>query len=405
MRISFPSTMIGLTLLAIVTLPQVTAFMFGTNSVGGFAISLICILLITIHFALGSSRKSGNAKAMLFILALLTVVLVNGTYSFMMHSTFDFNRFASSYLLLVFFMLGALAFDLWFRGISNRRAHYAIKFVFYVLLISTSAYFFHFSPFGNLTRRPVFFYTEPSHFGLGFAPFLLYMAYFSGKWMRYVWVLVGFLIGTIVTNLTLVAGTVLVMFLVIPWRRIVMIIPLVLVMIVFGVGNAKHFTSRIDLSPETKAHSALGYLSGMERAYLDLKDTYGTGVGFQQFGIIGERGVFMERLAEINLADMNLYDGSAVAFKLTGELGLIGIAVLLAYLAHFWKHFRRLHATAMSCNLEESKDVFMTSCFLMFILDFFVRGESYYSAVSFMFLSSVVWLMLRKRALADRLVA
>lgn len=148
--------------------------------------------------------------------------------------------------------------------------------------------------------------------------------------------------------------------------------------------------------------STLVYLSGWERAYLNFNDTFGLGVGFQQFGIVGSPGEMMESLGALGAENLNLLDGGAVAPKFIGEFGLLGVAMLLVYLVYFAKSARWLRKVSMGeVALQARPRVFFLSCFVMYCIDLFVRGTGYFSSSGFLFVASLIWLFYSSRLMTS----
>lgn len=392
MKNSVNSLLLGCVLLFIVTVPQVTSFMFETSSVGALFIALLCIALFVIRYTILGAPNLHGGKGALLAFTILLMILMGGIFSILIYPEFDFGRFSGSYILLVVFVLGAFSFSELIRFVPPHRFNAAVKFVFYALLLSSLAFFFSFSPFGT-SRRPVFFYTEPSHYGLGIAPFLLYMVMEAHHKTRFRLIMLGCLLGLVVTNLTLIAGVVMMAAMVFSFRRMAVFIAVVAVLILtMGNDYLNHFITRMTLTSDTENYSALVYMSGWERALLDLVDTSGLGVGLQQFGVIGDQGEFMDRLAFLNADGLNLFDGGFVAAKFIGEFGLLAVALLALYLSWFLKYFIKFKMLSGNVNMLNNRDVFFISSFLMFFLDLFIRGGSYFSAEGFIFLASIFWL-------------
>ena len=338
-------------------------------------------------------RKSqGLPSSPLLIGAVLGVVMAQGAISFLIQDEFDLIRFSQSYLLLIVFLLGAFFFALLAQRVPNFRADFAVKLVFYVLLLSSVAGILRFSPFSlGAIGKPRFFFSEPSHFVLSFLPFFLYMTVTASPRMKLPLVLLGYAIALLLQNLTFVVGIALVAVLVIPLRRFLLLAPIAALPILFAGVNLDYYSSRVDLFSGSQNLSTRVYLSGFERAYLNFKDTLGLGVGFQQFGIIGSPGESIEFIG--TLMNVNLLDGATVASKFIGEFGFLSVTMLLAYLVYFAKSARWLHEVSMSeVAPRDCRRIFFLSCFVMYCIDLFIRGTGYFSSSGFLFIASLVWI-------------
>lgn len=355
----------------------------------------ICLFMIL--FALRRQFQSLGA-GILFITAVLGVVIIQSSISLVIHDDFDFGRFSQTYLFLIIYLLGAFSFALLAQKVPKFQADFAVRLVFYVLLLSGIAAILHFSPFSSGQSKPVFFFIEPSHFALAFLPFLLYMTVTSSPRKKLLFVLLGYTIALFLENMTLVAGITLIVGLAIPLRRLLFLAPIAVILIFFTtIVNLDYYSSRVNISSDNQNISTLVYLSGWERAYLNFEDTFGLGVGFQQFGIIGSRGEQMESLAALGVDNLNLFDGGAVAPKVIGEFGLLGMAMLLAYLVYFAKSARWLRKISMGEVTPQVRPrVFFLSCFVMYCIDLLVRGTGYFSSSGFLFIASLMWIILVK---------
>lgn len=394
----FSSVAIGLLLLSTVVLPSLVLMVFQTSSMAaGLSLVLgIHIFLFAVFSTIHRQSQSLGA-CVLLITAVMGVVMIQSLISLVIHDDFDFGRFLQTYLFLIIYLLGAFSFALLAQKVPEFQTNFAIKLVFYVLLLSSIAAILHFAPFSSGQSKPVFFFSEPSHFALDFLPFLLYMTVTSSPRMKLLYVLLGYAIAFLLENMTLVVGITFIVGLAIPLRRLLFLAPIAVILILFTAVNLDYYSSRMDISSDSQNLSTLVYLSGWERAYLNFNDTFGLGVGFQQFGIVGSPGEKMESLGALGVENLNLLDGGAVAPKFIGEFGLLGVAMLLAYLFYFAKSARWLRKISMGeVALQARPRVFFLSCFVMYCIDLFVRGTGYFSSSGFLFAASLMWIILFK---------
>lgn len=390
---------IGLTLLSTVTLPSLVLMVFHTSSMaaGLLVILGLYICLFVALSALGHKFYSLGAGAILTTVV-LGVIMIQSTISLVVHDDFDFDRFSQTYLFLITNLLGAFSFVLLAQMVPKFQTNFAVRLVFYVLLLSSIAAILNFAPFSSGQGKPVFFFSEPSHFALDFLPFLLYMTVTSSPKMKLLLLLLGYAIALLLENMTLIIGVTLIVGLAIPSRRAVLFFALIaVILILLPAASLEYYSSRVDISSGNQNLSTLVYLSGWERAYLNFEATFGLGVGFQQFGIIGSSGEVIESLGTLGMGSLNLLDGGAVAPKFIGEFGLLAVLMLLAYLGYFVKSAKWLREVSMGevAPLAYLK-VFFLSCFVMYSIDLFVRGTGYFSSPGFLFISSLMWMTLVK---------
>ena len=394
MRKPFSSIAIGFILLTTVVLPSLVLMIFHTSSVavGILLVSVLYIILFAVLSAIWPQSQSLGAGSHLSI-TVMGVIMIHSTISFLINDIFDFGRFLQSYLFLIIYIMGAFSFTLLVQRVPKFQTDFVVKLVFYVLFLSSIAGILDFSPFSSDQNKPVFFFFEPSQFALGFLPFLLYMVIVSNPRVKLLLLLLGYVIALLLENMTLTVGITIIVGLMIPLRRVLFLAPIVIILIFFTATNLEYYSSRVDISNDSPNLSTLVYLSGWERAYLNFEETSGLGVGFQQFGIIGSRGEKMRSVEMLAGVDLNLFDGGATASKYMAELGLLGLLMLLSYLVYFAKSARWLREISMhGVGSRECTKVFFLSCFVMYCIDFFIRGTGYFSSSGFFFVASLLWM-------------
>lgn len=338
---------------------------------------------------------TSSARELLFIAAMLAIfMLVHSAVSISMVSDFNIPRLLKSLLFFLLFCLGAWAFVRLSFSVPDRHFDFAVKFVFSSLLMACLFALVGFSPFDPEAIKPVFFFSEPSHFALSFLPFFLYLVVTANATYKIVLIVLGYVIAFALGNLVLVVGVSIVAVFVTSFKQWLYLIPIGLLVLVIAPIDHYYYVDRLMLSPDSQNRSAMVFLSGWERAYLNLFDTNGLGVGFQQFGIIGERGELMDAIKKLNGADLNLLDGGAVAPKLIGEFGVAGIALVLLYIFYSIKCAKVLLAVCKNTTMNNNpRKIFLFACFLMYGIDLFLRGVGYFSSSSFLFFAAVLMLL------------
>jgi hypothetical protein len=392
MRVPAKSIQLSLMLLATVVLAQVCFMLTGSTSIGVFITSAFYFILF---LALSAVRRQ-QSLSVVSTVVLLALIFAHGAVNCLIYDAFDYERFLASYILLIAFFLGAISFVLLVQKVTQPSADFSIRLVFYVLLVSSVAGILKFSLFtSGEIRKPVLFFNEPSSYSLGFAPFLLYMAVMSSPKVRFLLVSISYSIALALESFTLVIATSLVVLLILPLRYYFFLVPALVIVFLAWSVNVSYYSSRADFSEDNTNLSSLVYVSGWERAYLSLKDTFGLGLGFQQFGVIGQQGQAMEVLDGLGATDLNRLNGGAIAPKFIGEFGIVAVVMLFVYTFYFVKYFKWLRSICLGkVSCPDNKKYFFISCFLMFSLDLFVRGSGYFAAEGFMLLASLVSILL-----------
>jgi hypothetical protein len=268
-----------------------------------------------------------------------------------------------------------------------------VKFVFYALLLNGLVTILGYRALGNPSA--VGFFSENSHYAMSFLPFLLYIVVLSSWRKKWFFLFMSFFIVFKLQSVTLLVGVIAVTIFSLRLRQLVFLsiiaIPILTVAVAMDYMDFGYYYVRLDLTEPNL--SMLSFLNGWERAYLNLRDSYGIGIGFQQLGFLGSEGKIFEIIMAISGVYVNLYDGGFTGSKFISEFGILAVMLLMAYLVYFMKSVRWLHE--VSINGGETVDfrkVFFLACFVMFFIDLFIRGAGYFSASGFLFIASLVWI-------------
>lgn len=389
------SILMRLLLFVTVVSPSLAMGLFGTSSMAAGSL-VVSLLYISIFIAVGGYAWPRVSLAPWVVVMFFgtAILYLHSAYSFYMNNEFDFDRFWQSHLLLCIYSLGANCLAILSRRMSPEQADGSINFVFWVLILSAIAGMVRFSPFFPVEAfKSVLFYGEPSHFALDFLPLLLYEIVRSRSWRKLALLLGGLIICLMLENLTLLVGVALIFCMTVPLRLLILLLPVATLMLL--VTDLEYYAKRLDFSGSSSNLSTLAYLQGLERAYLNLIETNGLGVGFQQFGIVGSKGDVLNIIKALIGSEINLYDGGSIAQKFIGEFGMMGILLILLYLAYFVRSVKWLSKESVSNGVQaDPRNVFFHSCFVMYAIDLTIRGVGYFSSSGFLFVASLCWLFL-----------
>lgn len=334
---------------------------------------------------------------LLLIVLAIALVFIHGYASVLISDGFDRNRFGMSYVFMIIYVAGALALSRITQPVPPFRADKAVRYVFYFLLLTVGANLIGVSPFLD-KEKAILIYSEPSHFALSFMPIFLYMSVYSRSKIKLL--ILGYAIALALENTTVLVGIILVSLIVLPLRRITVVAAgIVLLVMTIGIANFEYYSQRLSVDPETQNLSMVVYLGSWERAYLNLTETNGLGVGFQQFGIIGSQGEFADRLATLYAEGLNQLGGACVAPKFISEFGIFALITLVIYVVNWLKIVRKIRKIVrIGADLDECKKVFFYSCFVMYSIDLFIRGVGYFSSSGFLFIASIGWMFLAEKS-------
>ncbi|MGE4444832.1 MAG: hypothetical protein AB7E37_07695 [Candidatus Altimarinota bacterium] len=150
-----------------------------------------------------------------------------------------------------------------------------------------------------------------------------------------------------------------------------------------------YFINRLVLTENLDNLSVLVFLSGWERSFLNIYNTFGLGVGFNQLGYVGEFGYYQGLLSKLGAERLNLHDGGTTGSKLISEVGIIGVLLLFLYKLYFFKIIYRLKKKFSNFDF---KDIFFFCVYIMFFVELYIRGVGYFSGTLFLFLTSIFYL-------------
>lgn len=396
----------GLLLMTVVG-PSLAMGLFGTSSMaaGSLVVSLLYVCIFIASWRHASPSKS-LAPWVVVVFFGTGILYFHGACSFFSHSAFDVARFWQSHLLLLLYGLGAYFLFILARRVSAEQADRSIKFVFWTLILSAMAGLARFSPFfSEAAFKSVLFYGEPSHFALNFLPLLLYMVVRNPGRKRLALLSGSLLLFLMLENLTLLVGFAMILCMTVRPRRLLqqLLLLMLVVFLALQFTALDYYVERLDLSSGASNLSSLVYMSGLERAYLNLVETSGLGVGFQQFGIVGSIGDAQESITMLTGDELNLRDGGWVASKFIGEFGILGVLCVLLYFVYFVRSAKFLAKASVGLGMRtDPRDVFFHSCFAMYAIDLLIRGTGYFSSSGFLFLTALCCLFLKPLGTAWR---
>jgi hypothetical protein len=380
------SVLMGLLLLGFLTVPHFVFVYFGQSSVamGLFAYAVSLLLLYA-----GRSRLRLNTTQW----GILGIV----TTSILFYRGSDLSRqlLSLAVMALIFFAANCLFRDL--ERQSDRALRRIVKCFFFLLLaIGINGKLSLLAPGAYAPEITVFPFYEPSHFALTFCPVACaYLLQLQG-WRRLGAAGLCLAMALWYPNTTFLAGCVL-MFLVILRAWLLLFGGAVLALVGAYVGfqeverlpQYEYFASRMGGQEADDNLTYLVYVQGWEQARIAVSGTYGLGVGFQRFGR-EPAGETADRIESRYGVPVNRQDGSNLGTKLIGEFGLLGaMATALMVLRAGWSFFQLRKLCRRKLVRARTIDVLFLSCALMFVIEVFFRGMSYFNPMLYLYCYSV----------------
>ncbi len=374
-------------LLLLLFLPGLLNVYLGLDSLrAGLLAGLLCYATCCLART-GHGKRSVDLRYLFLVFLFLIIVILQFAVVSEVFAGSDSVRFFLSLSLILFILMLVPLFYSDLVLVGEERLILLCRLVFWILSMSGCVASVLYLAGMNPSKGLILF-KEPSHFALMYLPFLLYISYISRGLGRFFYPLVGFFIAFSVQNLTLVVGLLLLVFILADLKRLMAMGSLLLVVLLL-VSNVQdylgYYLDRLDFSGNSQNLSVLVYLSGFERAYLSVVESFGGGVGFQQMGIVGPEGNVMERIVQIVGVKLNHNDGGFLASKVVTEFGAVGLFFIFVFACVF---VRSLFLLKFAERMGQVR-IFLSCVFVMFAVELFVRGTGYFTPTIFMFLVSL----------------
>lgn len=387
-------------MLAVVFLPTLL-FFFGIASSGGLGTIIAALMLMATAPRVSTRLPSPGAICLALVAGVAIHLVVAGVFL-----PIEGGKALSSLASLVIVVLAGCALGRTLLVCNPRRLHRALMVCFVALCVVAVlpkvglpiADWLN----GSFTK-PLFPFTEPSHFSLVFLPFLMYVCATSTGRRKVAMVALGFGIAMLVENLTMIVGCVLIS--TVTLRPRLFVFAAITLAVVATQLDLSYYQARLDVTDGALERlSPLVYIQGWELIDDSLGRSFGWGIGFQQLGLHEFDSDAAELIYKILGEYANTFDGGFTLAKLISEFGLVGIVALGFYgtkVARSFVDLRRQPAP--------TAETFAKAVILCFLVELLVRGVGYFTGTTILLVASL-WLLAalrprsarhRRRAVAD----
>lgn len=391
---------LGLICLAVL-LPTV---LFIALDAPSFSYGLLCVAVLVVVvglFGSGGVFAECHKNVLKFSLSVVAVPAVHVVWPLLIGMSIEWGRWLGSLSLLFAMVFGGAMLSFSLGALRQVAAQRVLDIVLLMLLVIGSLGVMGVGPLvnGNFIK-PIFVYSEPSHYVLVFGPFFIWgLATGSANFVK------GGLLFWSILFLFLVKSAVLLVLILLALActfRVRWIALLVCLLMLITLFDYQYFMDRLPMllqeAPGYKQLSSLVWLQGWEEAYLSLTNTGAGGVGFQQLGVTGPRGEYAELVRKIIESQnyLNLRDGATLGAKVVAEIGVVGVAVLIAYIVIFFRSFLFIREAALAelsrrrLGMDMSASLlFFHACIVTFSVSMFCRGTGYFSPDVLFFIAGV----------------
>lgn len=390
------SPRVGFAIAAVCFLPSLL-FYFGAPSLGLGTVAA-AVMLIALSMDGRGRQFSAPLSGGALVLLLGLLVMLHGVVAQAVLPTSPV-RMVASLAPLTLIAAGGLAFGRLLLSSTDESIATACRFAFWLMVAVAFIGLAGLSPPGaRQFQKPLFPFTEPSHFGLAFTPLLLFQTATSRGAKRAFVLAAALAVALVLQNMTLLVALALAAALVFPLH-----LALPLALVAAGIASQldlTYYLQRLDFSGEEAAMeslSSLVYLQGWQMIGESYERSHGWGLGFQQLGVLGT-DVDAGQLIYALMGDyLNLFDGAFNASKLLSEFGLIGAIVLAALCIKIWKSIRALRRNARLAVPRANLAAFAHCCLAALLIELFIRGAGYFTAGSLLAVSALLALRMQQR--------
>lgn len=396
-RTTRQSTQTTLQLVLLLCLPALLHYLGLASSMAlGTAVAATSILVVTNRRSIASTEQSSGSERIrttgLMVVICLFVAIHLAIAAFFL--PVETGRSLASLIPLALLIEAGAALARKLRSVPAATVHTAMHRCFIAMCIVAALGAIGWSsPSPQPFSKPVFPFSEPSHFALAFIPVLMYVCVTAKGRQRIVFLFVGLASAVLLENLTLAAGCVLVAFVSLRfWTILAFVAALTLVATQFDIS---YFTSRLDFGADDQNLSTLVYLQGWQLIAESWEKSSGFGLGFQQLGVLGTTVGAAELIHSIADDSLNLRDGGFTLSKLVSEFGGVGVILCLVYLISAWRAARRLRAIAVAAEhgrIDSPALVFAYCAVVSYLIEMLVRGVGYFTGTGVL-LVAAFWLL------------
>jgi len=343
---------------------------------------LIIYLLALFKICFNPGKFFYSWSSLLKLFLLIFLIFLHYYYSgYLFSLAQDSFKFFSSLIVITFFAPASYIVANSLINISQITFQNIIKLIFFILIVNAIMSLTGIDFFSIGSNKPSFLFSEPAHFAIISAPFLIYYIKSRLAWWKTA-LSIFILFAIYIENLTMLLVVIATIFISFNVKNILLIF-LLLLIIFLNFANVDYFSSRLLFSEDSLNNiSLLVLIQGWQNAFLAFSNTLGWGMGFQQFGIAGSSSDLTERLIELGGSNLNLFDGGSTAAKLFGEFGLFGAILVLVIISRAIKaYFSLISAKSMS-----DLSIFSRCVEITILVELFVRGIGYFSPGIFLYL-------------------
>lgn len=387
---------LGLLLSLVLVVPSLTLYL-GLASSMALGASAMAIIVIFVYAARSAVRpyaiRVGRISIGVLILLILIVISVHLVIATFIRPV-DLARAIQSLVPLALLLLAGYGMGCLFVTAPDAAVERAVYLCFGLMcgvgLLAAGGYV---PPISANYFKPVFPFTEPSHFALALLPLLMFGCVSLSGSAKVAMLVSGLAIAWALESLTFMAGLLLIMLICL--RSISITFLLTALTLLATQLDISYYLDRLNFDTDTNNLSTLVYLQGWQLISESLRLSTGWGLGFQQLGIQGSSVIAAESINSILGNDSNLLDGGFTFAKITSEFGALSLVIIMLYLPLALRAARHLRCKSLGAGREAPALTLAQCVVVCFTIELFVRGSGYFSGSTLWLAASVATLSIR----------
>lgn len=261
---------------------------------------------------------------------------------------------------------------------------------------------------GYTHPKSIFPFLEPSHFATFFGIFfLIFFVSNSSNSPRLLALIFTVSIAALIPNTTLLAYVGIALIILIAsskQQKILISIPVICIsaITIFNIViTDSYFTDRLNFSSDNTNTSALVYMQGLDDTKNSLSLTSGLGLGFQMLGTQPPSvyALSISKSMGNSSGELNRSDGGFFAAKIISEFGILGLTFVIYLLLLIAKSFTEIKKILHNKNqtINNFSKLSAYTVVISFTVEVFVRGTGYFSPGLYIFIVSILFLLLSPR--------
>jgi hypothetical protein len=381
-------------LLLTLVIPPLIFMLFATGSTAPGTAICDGVWIAVGVFGIRSGIRWGRCewRRLGLVLLALALLFIHGMIIDMWIGSVNFARLMESCVILLIMLLAAYVIAARLLAATPRVLASTGHLAFVILSI------FGFSALAGLPSfgggefaKPVIVFPEPSHLSFAYLPVLIFTVATASRGRQFLILGSALFLAVALQNLTMLVGIVGASCLALRRSQLLLLVGALVLAAVSLALDLSYYADRLLLSANSDNLSTLVYLQGWERAWLNINETYGLGVGFQQFGFVGSLGDVAAKILQLVGASLNLYDGGSTGSKLIAEFGAVGIVLILLYLRLVVRGVQLIsRAQRIPVAQRDVRRIFFYSYIVAYASELFIRGNGYISPSATLLLVSLI---------------